>query len=72
MGLTGSRFTPGCAEVVTMMATTVPHGKAVIIAADLLRIDVSEHAVQDLVQTRGSVLLALDMAAANDHARFME
>ena len=70
LGLTGSRFTPGCAEVVTMLATTVPHGKAVILAADLLRIEVSEHAVQDLVEARASVLLALDTAAAHHHAPF--
>ena len=70
LGLSDCRFTPGCAEVITMMATTVPHGKAVILAADLLRIDVSEHAVQDLVEARASALLALDTAAANDHAPF--
>jgi hypothetical protein len=70
LGLADGRFTPGCAEIVTMAATTVPHGKAVNLLGEMLRIDVSEHAVQDLVEARGSALLALDTAAANDRAPF--
>jgi hypothetical protein len=70
LGLSDGRFTPGCAEIVTMAATTVPHGKAVNLLSEMLRIDVSEHAVQDLVEARGSALLALDTAAANDRAPF--
>lgn len=70
LGLQRGRFTPGCAEVITMMATTVPHGKASKLLAQMLRIEVSEHAVQDLVEVRGATLLALDMAAANERDPF--
>jgi hypothetical protein len=67
LGLGSGRFTPGCADVVTMMATTVPHGKAVTLLGEMLQIEVSEHAVQDLVEARGEALLALDQTAAQFH-----
>lgn len=67
LGLGGGRFTPGCAEVVTMMATSVPHGKAVTLLGEVLQIEVSEHAVQDMVEVRGETLLQLDQAAAEQH-----
>lgn len=67
LGIGTQRFTPACAEAVTHLATALPHGKAVSTLAQLLHIDVSEHAAQDLVQARGAALLALDQAAANDH-----
>jgi hypothetical protein len=68
LGLGSGRFTPGCAEVVTLMATTVPHGKAVTLLGQTLQIEISEHAVQDLVEVRGETLLHLDQAAAEMHA----
>lgn len=67
LGLDGGRFTPGCAEVVSQMATALPHGKAAILLGEMLQIDVSEHAVQDLVEARGAALLALDDAEAAAH-----
>jgi len=70
LGVGSQRFTPGCAETITMLATAVPHGKAVTLLGQLLRIEVSEHATQDLVETRGAALLKLDKAAANTHAPY--
>lgn len=67
LGLSNGKFTPGCAEVVTMFAASVPHGKAMILLGEALQIDVSEHAVQDLVQARAEVLLAQDLAEAEAH-----
>ena len=67
LGLDDGRFTPGCSEAVSMMATTVPHGKAQGLLADLLQIESSEHAIQDLVEKRGEVLLARDLAEAASH-----
>ena len=67
LGRDGGRFTPGCAEVVSQMATALPHGKAVTLLGQMLQIDISEHAVQDLVEARGATLLALDDAEATAH-----
>jgi hypothetical protein len=61
------RFTPGCAEAVTLMATTVAYGKAASTLSRLLKLEVSEHALQDLVEERGETLAALDLVAAQKH-----
>lgn len=68
LGFGPQRFTPGCAEAVTLAATALPHGKAVAMIGQLLKLEVSEHASQDLVEARGAALLALDEAAAAKHA----
>lgn len=67
IGLGAQRFTPSCAAAITMAATALPHGKAVSLLGQLLNIEVSEHATQDLVQARGEALAALDEAAAQLH-----
>lgn len=67
LGLSNRRFTPGCADVVTMFAAVVPHGKAVTLLSETLQIEISEHAVQDLVEVRGAELLRQDLAAAEAH-----
>lgn len=61
------RFTPGCAELVTQMATSLPHGKAVTLLGEMLQVDISEHATQDLIEARGAALLALDQAEVQIH-----
>ena len=65
--LSNGQFTPGCAELVTKLSATLPHGKAVKFLGDLLQVDVSSHAAQDLSQVRGETLLACDLAAAAVH-----
>lgn len=66
LGLGHDRFLPRCAEAITQMSTTLPYGQAVQTLADLLGIDVSEHAAQDLTENRAATLLALDQVAASD------
>jgi hypothetical protein len=60
---TGKR-TAHCDEVVTAMATTVPHGMAERLLGQLVGLDVSEHAIQDAVETRAAAVTALESAAA--------
>jgi hypothetical protein len=52
VGLGAGDFTPRFEEVVTMLATTVPHGMAVKLADELLSVQVSEKAVQSIVEVR--------------------
>ena len=67
LGLSNHQFTPGFADVATMLATIVPHGKAVSLLGEALQIAVSEHAVQDLVEVRGEALLRQDLVEADAH-----
>jgi hypothetical protein len=52
VGLHETAFTPRVEEVVTMMATTVPHGMAVKLVDELLSVEVSERGVQQMVERR--------------------
>lgn len=65
--LDNGQFTPGCAAVITRLATVLPHTKSVKLLGDLLQVEVSAHASQDLTEARGATLLELDLAAADAH-----
>jgi len=71
-GLTQHRFTPGCANAVTQLSTALAYGQAVTLLGQLLHIEVSEHAAQELTEERGATLLALDQAAAKEHAPYAD
>lgn len=64
VGLGCGPFTPRFEEVVTMMATTVPHGMAVRLAQEALGVQVSEKGVQQMVEVRaqGVIRCLLDDA----------
>ena len=65
LGLGDSAFTPRLEEVVTMMATTVPHGMAVQMVDEMLGTKVSDKGVQQMVERRAQgVGAALDKEAS--------
>jgi hypothetical protein len=70
LGPGSRRFTPGAAEAITLAAVALPFGKAMTLLANLLHLEVSEHGIQNLVETRGRVLATLDEAAAKQHAPY--
>jgi hypothetical protein len=59
-------FTAELSDALTRLATTVPHGMACLLAGRLLGVKVSEHAVQDEVETRAVPLMAADEAQSHD------
>lgn len=64
LGLTDSRFTPCLEELCTMIATTVPYGMAARIISKLCGVQVSIKGMEQMVERRGDVVLALDDAQA--------
>ena len=71
VGLGGrSRQTPACAEAVTMAAATVPHDKGRKLLHDLCDIDVSEHAIQDVVEDRGQAVVEIQQREAAQFAPY--
>ena len=65
VGLPAGNRTARCDEIVTAMATTVPHGMAERLLHEFIGIDVSEHAIQDAVEERALAVIALESAAAD-------
>jgi hypothetical protein len=64
LGLGESDFTPRLEEVVTMMATTVPHGMAVQLVDEMMGVKVSDKGVQQMVERRAQgVATQLEEAA---------
>jgi len=64
--LPSGRYTAGLSDSLTMLATTVPHGKACQLASRLLGTELSEHAMQDQVHDRAKPLMAADEAEAEE------
>lgn len=52
-------YTAPLEEAITLMATTVPHGMATQLVSRLLGVEISEHAVQQAVERRGSGVTTL-------------
>jgi len=67
LGLPDGDFTARLEEVCTMMAATVPHGMATNLVDKLCGIDVSAKATQDMVERRGTAILEMDAAEAQQH-----
>lgn len=57
IGLPATSVTARLAEVVTMMAATVPEEMATALLRSMLDIEISKHAVQNLVHDRGQFVL---------------
>ena len=57
LGLPEARFTPRLAEVVTMVASTVPHEMACTLVSKMCGVSLSKKAVEDLVEQRGGQVL---------------
>jgi hypothetical protein len=59
-------YTARVEEAVTLMATTVPHGMATHLVNQLLGVEISEHAVQQAVERRGSGVTKLQEQDAQE------
>lgn len=70
LGLPESEFTPRLEEMCTMLATTVPHGMAVMLASKVCGVDVSVKAVENMVERRGSQVQRRDREQAEKLAPF--
>lgn len=68
LGISWSPFTPRLEEVCTLMATTVPHGMAVSLVEQLLRVGVSERGIQQMVERRAQQLEATLHQEAEQYA----
>lgn len=70
LGLSDSDFTPRLEEVLTMLATTVPHGMAVTLASKICGVEVSIKASEDMVERRGAEVQRRDREQAEKLAPF--
>jgi len=70
LGLGDSDFTPRLEEVVTMMATTVPHGMAVQLVDEMVGAKVSDKGAQQMVERRAQGVAAQLEEAARAYAPY--